>query len=318
MAQGLVSVIIPLYNGEAFIEQALSSVLEQTYPHLEVLVMDDGSTDRSAELVKAFNDHRVRYIRNESNLGLNKNIQKGVTLAEGAYISLLGHDDLYVKDKLEKQVSYLEANGLDGVYAASFILHAQGEVTENLCHVFMQKVADKDPDLIQALYVPDYAVNLPMSQSALFKSHVLKALNPLRDKVRLDDWPVLVKSFETYNMGFINEPMFYWRQHDNNMHKDIWYNLTISVEALCVVTPVALRLKCFANNLGFMSDHFKSRQNHAVALQLSAASFCLNPSRYKWSKACSYFKEYFKIETRLRRKALEKRIKGGFSQAFCS
>jgi glycosyltransferase involved in cell wall biosynthesis len=308
MSSRLVSIIIPLYNGEPFIEATIHSVLEQTYQNIEIIVLDDGSSDNSARIVKTFSDEKIRYVLNETNLGLNQNIKKGIELANGEYICLLGHDDLYVKDKLEKQITYIEENNLDGVYAACFILHKEGTVTEQLCNHFDQKVKNKDSTLMNDIYIPDCKVSLPMSQSALFKRVVLKALNPLRDKVRLDDWPILVKTFEHYNMGFINEPMFYWRQHDNNMYKNIWYNMTISVEALSEVIPQEMRMRCFANNINFMSGHFASLHDTKTALKLCLASFCLNPSKEKFKSIYKHSRRLLKETFRKSRKIHEKKI----------
>lgn len=307
MSNRRVSIIIPLYNGEPFIEATIHSVLEQTHQNIEIIILDDGSSDNSAEIVQTINDDRIHYILNETNLGLNKNIKKGIELATGEYICILGHDDLYVKDKLEKQITYIEENNLDGVYAACFILDKDGTVSEHLCNDFDQKVKNKDRTLINDIYIPDYKVTLPMSQSALFKSVVLKELNPLRDKVRLDDWPILVKAFENYNMGFINEPMFYWRQHDNNMHKNIWYNITISVEALLEVIPEEMRLLCFANNINFMSGHFASHRDTKTALKLCLASFCLNPSKEKFKSIYKHSRRLLKETLRKSRKPHEKK-----------
>ncbi|MFC0308200.1 glycosyltransferase family 2 protein [Gallibacterium trehalosifermentans] len=106
----LVSVIIPCYNGEQYIEAAVNSILQQSYHHLEILVINDGSTDRSADILQRFaqEDLRVRYIENEQNLGLIATLNKAIQLAQGQYIARMDSDDIALPDRIEKQVAFFE------------------------------------------------------------------------------------------------------------------------------------------------------------------------------------------------------------------
>ena len=106
MEEKLISVVIPNYNGERFIERTLRSVLEQTYPHFEIIVVDDASTDASPSIVQAFceKDSRIRLIRLEKNGGVSNARNTGIREAKGAYIALLDSDDLWTPDKLERQL----------------------------------------------------------------------------------------------------------------------------------------------------------------------------------------------------------------------
>jgi glycosyltransferase involved in cell wall biosynthesis len=100
-----VSVIVPTFNGERFLEEALRSALAQTLPPLEVIVVDDGSTDASAEIAEAFGEP-VRCIRQE-NAGVAAARNHGLSVARGEFIAFLDHDDLWPADKLELQVAAL-------------------------------------------------------------------------------------------------------------------------------------------------------------------------------------------------------------------
>lgn len=103
-----VSVIIPTYNREKTILRSLKSVLEQTYTELEVLVIDDGSTDGTADIVKGVEDARVRYIALEKNSGPANARNVGVEMASGEWIAFQDSDDYWYKDKLEKQMRYVQ------------------------------------------------------------------------------------------------------------------------------------------------------------------------------------------------------------------
>jgi glycosyltransferase involved in cell wall biosynthesis len=104
MSLPLVSVIIPVYNGERFVAEGLESVFAQDYRLIEVIVVDDGSTDRTAETVRAFD--QVQYVY-QTNLGVASARNKGISLANGEFIALLDHDDLWTPDKLRRQVNFL-------------------------------------------------------------------------------------------------------------------------------------------------------------------------------------------------------------------
>ncbi len=102
----LVSGVIPLYNAVKVIDETIRSALAQIWADREILVIDDGSTDGSAEIVQTFSD-QVRYFHFD-NAGVAKSRNRGIALSRGQYIALLDHDDLWYPTKLEKQVRALE------------------------------------------------------------------------------------------------------------------------------------------------------------------------------------------------------------------
>lgn len=108
MTRPLVSVCIPTYRGAAFIAATIESVLAQSYPDFELLIVDDNSPDTTRQVVAAFDDRRIRYLRNDNNLGPEGNWNRCLELAQGAYFKLLPHDDLLAPDCLETQVGILE------------------------------------------------------------------------------------------------------------------------------------------------------------------------------------------------------------------
>src|SRR5687768_1729437 len=109
MVSGLVSVVIPTYNRAYCVRRAIDSALAQTYPHLEVIVVDDGSTDGTAELMRTAYGHdgRVRYHR-QANGGVSAARNRGIALARGEYVALLDSDDRWKPWKLQAQVACLE------------------------------------------------------------------------------------------------------------------------------------------------------------------------------------------------------------------
>ena len=108
-----VSIIIPLYNGAKYLNEAIDSALNQTYPNIEVIVVNDGSNDQGGteKIALSYGD-KIRYFVKE-NGGVSSALNLGIKVMEGEYFSWLSHDDLYYPDKIELQIKYLQENPLD-------------------------------------------------------------------------------------------------------------------------------------------------------------------------------------------------------------
>jgi len=105
----LVSIIIPVYNGSRYLNEALSSALNQTYDNIEVIVVNDGSEDNSGEIAQSYGS-RIRYFEKE-NGGVSTALNMALQHMRGDYFSWLSHDDVYFHDKIEKQVQKLASFG---------------------------------------------------------------------------------------------------------------------------------------------------------------------------------------------------------------
>ena len=110
MGEPLISICIPAYNSAAYILRTIESALNQTYRNLEVVVVDDKSTDNTVDVVNSIKDDRVRLVCNESNLGMTGNWNKCINEAKGEYIKLIPADDVIYETCLEKSMAVLQAN----------------------------------------------------------------------------------------------------------------------------------------------------------------------------------------------------------------
>ena len=113
---GLVSVIMPNYNSEKYVEATVKSVLAQTYQNWELLFVDDCSTDNSLEIVRSFNDDRIKILQNDVNSGAAISRNYALREAKGKWIAFLDSDDLWEPDKLSRQICYMVDNGYDFTY----------------------------------------------------------------------------------------------------------------------------------------------------------------------------------------------------------
>ncbi len=115
----MVTVLLPVYNGEKYLREAIDSILNQTYTDFEFLIINDGSTDRTEEIILSYTDPRINYVKNEQNIKLIATLNKGLKLAKGKYIARMDGDDVSLPARLEKQIGYMEKHpeiGLCGSY----------------------------------------------------------------------------------------------------------------------------------------------------------------------------------------------------------
>jgi glycosyltransferase involved in cell wall biosynthesis len=142
----LVSVIIPTYNRANLVQRAIKSVLNQTYKNIEIIVVDDGSEDNTEEVVRAFNDERIKYIRNKENKGVAASRNIGLKFSKGEYITFLDSDDEFLPEKIEKQLKFLKQRGeLDFVVCESCKKNENDEIkTRRKMHSLLQVLIKKD------------------------------------------------------------------------------------------------------------------------------------------------------------------------------
>ena len=123
MKQAQVTVLMPVYNAEQYLREAIGSILHQTFTDFEFIIINDGSTDRSEEIIKSYTDTRIRYYKNESNLKLIATLNKGFDLAGGKYIARMDADDISLPNRLQLQFELMEKNpevGLCGTWFENF------------------------------------------------------------------------------------------------------------------------------------------------------------------------------------------------------
>ncbi len=125
----LVSVVMPAYNAGRFVEAAIRSVMAQTVTDWELLVLDDGSTDNTCQLVEqlAEQDPRIHLLPNGQNMGVARTRNRGFDLCRGRYVALLDSDDVWHPEKLQKQLALAEATGAGLIFSAYAIVDAQGQ-----------------------------------------------------------------------------------------------------------------------------------------------------------------------------------------------
>lgn len=130
MKTPLVTVLLPCYNSEKYIKKSIESIIHQTYNKLEIIVLDDGSTDNSLEIINtcAKADSRIKVLKHDKNETLIPSLNEMISLAEGEYIARMDADDVSVPERIEKQIKYLETNyDIDVCGSSVIVVDEKGE-----------------------------------------------------------------------------------------------------------------------------------------------------------------------------------------------
>lgn len=198
----LISVIIPTYNREKTIIKAVESVINQTYDNIEVIVIDDGSTDNTSEKMKEINDARVHYYKMKKNMGPSEARNKGVEMAEGEYIAFQDSDDVWKCDKLEKELQKFEEDENIGLCYCSF-LHHRGEMSKCIPDNKL------DISLLEGdIYLSLLEGNKIGTPTMLMKKEVFEKVGQFDVKLKAyEDWDLALRVSKDYKIAYVSEPL---------------------------------------------------------------------------------------------------------------
>jgi glycosyltransferase involved in cell wall biosynthesis len=204
-----VSVIIPAYNAAAYIADTVNSALAQTYRDLEVIVVDDGSTDGTLKALEPFGD-RVR-VHQQPNGGVAKARNTGVGLAQGAYIAFLDADDLWLPHKLEMQ---LDGSDAPMTFTDRFNIGERGELPELQSLVTPMKGGDIFVDLMRE-------GNFITNTSVMMRRDLFEKMGGFYTGLNgTEDWDLWIRIAERHQIGFIAEPLVRYRFHAGGISRN--------------------------------------------------------------------------------------------------
>ncbi|MDO5558709.1 MAG: glycosyltransferase family 2 protein [Oscillospiraceae bacterium] len=212
----MISVIIPAYNRENSIKAAVESVLNQTYSDLELIVVDDCSTDSTREAVEQIKDKRLRYICLEKNSGACAARNRGVSAARGEYIAFQDSDDIWMDNKLEKQMKVFEETDCDIVSCAMLAYSGDTSwvVPEESRRTQGYKSLD---DILKKSFISTQTI---IAKRKCFDDTLFDVLMP-----RMQDWDWVIRAVQKYSLYFIDEPLVKQYRQENsitaNPHKGV-------------------------------------------------------------------------------------------------
>ncbi len=205
-----VTIILPVYNSALYVEAAIKSVLGQTFRNFEFLIIDDGSSDESVELIKKFTDERIRLVENGKNLGLIATLNKGLQEAKGDLIARIDADDEWLgAEKLEKQVTYLETNS-DCVLVGTW-----GKALDENNHLlFDMTPASEDSKIRSRILIK----NSFLHPSVVFrKNAATSSLGFRNDELFVEDYGLWMRLGKIGKFHNIPEFLIYYRIHQKGV-----------------------------------------------------------------------------------------------------
>jgi glycosyltransferase involved in cell wall biosynthesis len=207
----LVSIIIPTYNRGNFLYETVRSVLEQTYLNLELIIVDNHSTDNTDRIIKEFNESRIKYFKNHNYGIISVNRNFGIRCAQGDYVYFCDSDDLWEKDKLSTQLKFMESpKDVALCFSNGKIITENGDLRGD----YFQK---SPPERItyRTLLTHNYVSTLSVAvrRSALME---VGLFDEAKEIVGIEDFELWIRIAKKYSIRYIPEKLFRYRIHKGN------------------------------------------------------------------------------------------------------
>jgi len=208
MAAPVVTALMPVYNGAAYLAEALDSILRQTLAELELLVVDDGSTDDTPHILQACSDPRVAVIRNEKNLGVVATLNRGLEAARGEFVARMDADDVALPNRFQKQVDFLRGSPRTGLCGTWFRTIGAGRATTVRPPTAAEDVAAR------LFYESPLAHSTVMFRRALFTKH---SLHYAPDFPHAEDFELWTRVARVAEMVNLPEVLLHYRRHEEQV-----------------------------------------------------------------------------------------------------
>lgn len=282
----LVSVIMPYYNGRKFIREAIESVLAQTYDNIEIVVVDDASPDeQDSEYVKMLSEEiGFQLIKHDTNKGIGQTMADAVEVCKGKFIAELSQDDLYMPEKIERQVAELQANNLDAVYVGGDLMHVPGGkiVKRNLGKTKQVVESGAAAEMLKNKNLPGISMQGLLAKRSVFLDDIVS----IWTDYMLDDWPVNICLFDKYKVGFIDDALWRAKVHDSNTSNNIWKWLGPQIEVIARMAPENQKAEGIGNRLASMARRLlKQNGNTDAIVRFAYAGLVLTESQEQQIKA---------------------------------
>ncbi|MFA5032720.1 MAG: glycosyltransferase [bacterium] len=260
-----VSIITPSYNHEKYIKTCIESVLYQTYTNWEQIIVDDGSNDKTEEIIKSYKNSRIQYIKQQhlGIWGLAKTYNKAINNSKGEFIAILEGDDFWPKNKLEIQLPYCYDNNVAICWGKGEIVNEEGKIISN--------IMPKDFYRYKKTYLND-PVGIALNK-LLFENFLIPTATILvRKKFLLEiggfkqppyvpytDYPTWLEIALKGKFSFVNEVLGYWRYHPCQstikLYKEQWDSHTQIALEFCTKLP-----SDFKKSMGIKDKSIESRK----------------------------------------------------------
>ena len=280
-ANNLVSVIIPNYNYEKFIAETIESVLSQTYKNVEIIVVDDGSKDKSLEVLEKFGD-KIRVIQ-QKNAGVSAARNHGVSFSKGEFIAFLDADDVWLPEKLERQIEKFASDDEIG------LVHCSMTLINPLDEPIGEMNSGQEGFVAEEFLRFERGVVVGAGSTALVKREIFDEVKGF--DLRLStaaDWDFCYQVSRKYKFGFVSEPLVLYRMHGTNMHgniKAMEHDMLLGFEKAFAENTKDLqkiRKECYGNLYMTLAGSYYKTKNYGKFLEMSGKSIINSPKKFTY------------------------------------
>ena len=224
MRYPLISLIMPLYNHEKYLKKSIETIINQTYKNIELIIIDDGSTDNSSKIVKQFRDKKIKYIyqKNKGVKKLNLTINKGLKYARGSLVTMVTSDDYFPLNRFLNQVKYFKNENVDMVFGNITLINESGNKIQLIKPNISVNYNDQSSEYKIRKYFESNYIPQP---STLIRTIALKKIGGYIQKKYMyaEDYPTQLNLLMNGEVRYINKNFAYYRLHESQMtrlHQD--------------------------------------------------------------------------------------------------
>lgn len=237
-----VSVLMPVYNGAKYLREAVDSILGQTFGDFEFIVIDDGSTDDSVQIVESYDDPRIRFLRNPTNEGLIATLNKGLNLAAGQYIARMDCDDVSLPERLARQVAFMESRpelAASGTWARD--IDSGGKV-----------IGERHTPPVGARMEYDFWYPSPLIHpTAIIRAACLGEMRYDPQALHAEDYDLWLRLRKRYRLDNLPEELLLYRVHGESVtQKHMGTQLSSASKALSRYTGLSISVEAFLELVG--------------------------------------------------------------------
>ncbi len=300
----LVSILIPVYNCEKFIEKTLLSIIEQSYKNIEIVIVDDCSTDSTLQRVYNLRDRypQVRFViqKNQPNLGVSATRNRLVAAASGDYIAFLDSDDYLESNMIEALVTTLESQQVDVSQCLYFYESEDGAMKKVTNHYAPSGTLTGKQALIAMLEgdIPGFLWN------KLFKRELFDGIAFDEKKIIFEDYEVLILIFnKNITMAFTSEPLYHYIQRPQSLTKKSWDKATMRLDYLPLTDQLTGRAWSNKEERKIFLRHKYSVIARVAFMAVSrAVSFSAAMQAIKKCRSHLSFREFYSVSPTLNKK----------------
>lgn len=208
-ANSKVSIVLPTYNGARYLRQSIDSCLDQTYSNLELIIVDDCSTDATPDIVRSYQDPRIRYFRHEKNKMLPGALNTGFSYATGAFLTWTSDDNYYVPKAIETMVKFLSSGRHDFVYCDYFAFR----------NAIPGREKPPQPILMELPDTPSVERGNRIGACFLYTRKVYEAIGNYDEAMPLaEDYDYWIRVSKRFSMGHLHQALYYYRDHGKSLY----------------------------------------------------------------------------------------------------